>query len=222
MPQDGLAGALPSPAPSRVDALARVRAAFTAPEPAAPGESPGVSAVLLALFDLPEGPALLYTKRSENLAKHPGQVSFPGGRVDPGDATPLAAALREADEEVGIRPEDVEVVGHVADMTTYYGAFVRAYAGLVRAPPPALPRSTEEVDLVFVKPLSQLLDPALYEGRAFVDDDRRRRVVHYFRGEHPTIWGITGEITARFLARAYAWEPSGTPRLIREMHEFMP
>lgn len=204
------------------DALARVRAAFTAPEPAGVGEPPGVSAVLLPLYETPAGLGLLYTKRSERLAKHPGQVSFPGGRMDPGDATPLAAALREADEEVGIAPAHVEVMGHVTDMVTYYGALVRAYAGLVREAPPTAPRSHEEVEMLFLKPLTELLSPSHYEGRAFRDEEGTRRTVHYFRGAHPTIWGITGEITARFLARAYSWEPVGTPRLISEMHEFVP
>src|SRR5688500_12595460 len=107
------------------------------------GEEPGTgpvtpAAVLVAVVDRPD-PTVLLTLRPETMRKHPGQVSFPGGRIDPGDDGPIAAALREAEEEIGLPPADVEVIGIADRYRTITGFEVTPVVGII---PPGL-RSEE-------------------------------------------------------------------------------
>lgn len=195
--------------------------AFEAPEAPRSGRPADLAAVLLALYDTAEGPALLYTRRAETMRSHPGEVSFPGGRVDPTDEGPLQTALREAQEEVGLDPARVERVSHVVDHVTYRGSVVCAYVGRVRGEPPTTPASPEEVSEVFLVPVSRLLDPGVYEARRIdgMDPDRR---VHYWHVKPRTVWGITGQLTAHFLERSCGWVPPGEPRTIASLDEFVP
>lgn len=207
------------------DPFAPIRRAFlaTLPEPDRVGAPPGVSAVLLALFDAPEGPSLLFTRRSSTLRSHPGEISFPGGRVDPEDATPLAAALREAHEEVGLEAEDVDVLGHLTDYLTYREVLVCAYVAAARrgVPPPTEPASFDEVDEVFTLPVPALLDPRAHESRR-MDGMPADMRVHYFHVGGRTVWGITGELTARFLARVHGWAPPAPARVVGSPAAFRP
>lgn len=208
------------------DPWREIRRAFEAqlPEPEERSAPRGVSAVLLLLAPSVEGPALVYTRRTQSLRSHPGQVSFPGGRVDPTDVTPLDAALREAEEEVGLSPRDVDVLGHLTDFMTYREQLVCAYAGVLRAgaPAPTLPRSVEEVDEVFHVPVSHLLDASRYEGRTMDGLPGPARRVHYWRVANHVVWGITGELTARYLARAHAWSPPAPARRVASPDELLP
>lgn len=203
--------------------LARLRAAFAhgQVEPRREHAPPGVSAVLVTLFDGAAGPELLYTRRSDALRRHPGEVSFPGGRIDPDDASPLAAALREAEEEVGLGAGRVECWGHLTDFVTHHGTLICAYVARGHGAPPQAPASPEEVADVFTLPLRTLLDPTVYEGRR-VDGMPTGRAVHYWHVKPHVVWGITGELTARFLARACAWSPPRPPRTIEDLSEFRP
>lgn len=202
-----------------------VRRAFAdkrAPEPDRGAAPLGISAVMLAVYDLPEvGPSLLYTQRATTLRRHPGEVSFPGGRVDPEDLDPLAAALREAHEEVGVAPQDVDVLGHLTDYLTFHDVLVCAYVGAPKGPPPALPASFDEVAGVFTVPVRDLLSPERYEARRMPVMPRERQV-HYWHVEPQTIWGVTGELTARFLQHVYGWRPPRPARLIHEPADFRP
>lgn len=213
--------------------------AFQAPgtEPSREGAPPGLSAVLLPLYDGDEGPSLLYTRRAAGLRNHAGEMSFPGGRVDPVDLHPLAAALRETHEEVGVPPEDVQVLGHLTDYLTYRDVLVCAYVGAVVGPaephapeaaprrgrrePPREPRSRDEVEEVVVVPVRDLLDPARYEARRIAGMPERS-VVHYWHLPACTVWGITGELTARFLQRVWGWKPPSAAREIDSIEEFRP
>lgn len=203
--------------------LAEVQRAFLGPvdEPARGVLAEGTSAVLLPVHVLADGTvALVYTKRAETMRRHAGELSFPGGRVDPGDAHPLAAALREAEEEIGLAPVDVDVLGHLTDMTTHYGMVVAAYVGVLKGAPPHEPRSKEEVAEVLTVPVAHLLDASRYESRAHVEMQDRR--VHYWNLPRGIMWGITGELTARFLHKVWAWEPTGAPRIIDDISQFRP
>jgi 8-oxo-dGTP pyrophosphatase MutT (NUDIX family) len=201
--------------------LARIRAALAVPEPHRSALPEDAAAVLLPLLPREGGLAVLFTRRTDHLPSHPGQVSFPGGRIGPEDKTPADAALRETEEEVGIPQQHVEVLGHLADYTTYYGRLVCSYVGLVdaRAPEPYL-ASPDEVAALLVVPIAQLLDPSAYEGRFAPGDPRREGVVRYWHLPQGTIWGITGELLARFLQRAYGWQPPAPPIAVRSVAEF--
>lgn len=184
-----------------------------------PGE--GSSAVLVAVSrGERDEPMLLYTRRASTMRRHAGEVSFPGGRIDPSDEHPLAAALREAEEEVGLRVDDVSVLGHLTDMTTHYGVLVSAYLALVKGDPPTQARSADEVEEVLHVPASQLLDEKRYSSRAHVQ--MPDRPVHYWDLPGGVMWGITGELTARLLRRVWSWDPPFAPRLIDDVSEFRP
>lgn len=207
----------------RSPSLEDVRRAFVprSLEPARDELPEGASAVLVPVHVGADGSlALVYTKRAETLRRHAGELSFPGGRVDADDAHPLAAALREAEEEIGLASADVEVLGHLTDFTTHYGVLVAAYVGVLWGSPPHEPRSKEEVAEVLSVPVAMLLEEERYESRAHVEMPDRR--VHYWQLPRVVLWGITGELTARFLRRVLAWEPPGEPRIIDDVSAFRP
>ena len=153
---------------------------------------PPIPAAVLAPVVLGPRPSILLTKRTAHLKKHAGQVSFPGGRIDPEDAHPEAAALREAEEEIALKPSDVQVLGRMADYVTGTGYRITPVLGLL---PPGLSYrpSPDEVEAVFELPIHVLLDP-----------NAPRREPHPVRGQmrqywvwpHPEffIWGATAAI----------------------------
>lgn len=182
---------------------------------------PGSSAVLAAVYRDPEGGAiLLFTRRGSKMRRHAGELSFPGGRIDAADAHPLAAALREAEEEVGLSPRDVRVLGHLTDFTTHYGTLISAYVGMVEGAPPLEARSKDEVEEVIPVPVQWLFDASRYEARAHVE--MPSKPVHYWHLPGVTLWGITGELTARLLRRAWGWEPPSEPRIVDDISGFRP
>jgi 8-oxo-dGTP pyrophosphatase MutT (NUDIX family) len=120
--------------------------------------TPTAAAVLVPLVNRPQGLQVLLTQRSAELPDHPGQISFPGGRVEPDDASLAAAALREATEEVGLPAPQVTVLGHLSAYETVTGFRVTPVVGWVE-PPLALKPDPVEVAAVFEVPLAFLLDP---------------------------------------------------------------
>lgn len=148
-----------------------------------------VSAAVLVPIVLHPAPSVLLTLRTAHLARHGGQVSFPGGRIEPSDPSPEAAALREAAEEVGLDPASVQVVGRLPTHVTGTGFRVTPVVGLL-APPVAPRPDPQEVAEVFELPLAALLGPpgpreeeAVFRGRL-----RRYWVVPH---ERHLIWGAT-------------------------------
>ena len=117
------------------------------------------AAVLIGLVERPGGPAILLTQRTEHLRDHAGQISFPGGRIEPGDASPAAAALREAGEEIGLAAAKVEVLGELAPYDTVTGFRIHPVVGWIE-PPLALQLDRFEVADAFEVPLQFIVDPA--------------------------------------------------------------
>jgi len=150
------------------------------------------AAVLIALVMHDGGPTVLLTRRTEHLHDHAGQISFPGGGIEHHDETAVAAALRETEEEVGLRAESVEVLGSLPRYSTATGYVVTPVVGLV-TPGFALEIDTFEVEEVFEPPLAFLMNPAHHERR-LVDFDGMRRTFYampYEAGRRYFIWGAT-------------------------------
>ncbi|MEM6758858.1 MAG: CoA pyrophosphatase [Pseudomonadota bacterium] len=150
------------------------------------------AAVLVAVRDAPDCPALILTKRSSALKHHPGQIAFPGGKQDPQDPTIEDAALREAEEEIGLPRSQVEILGRFAAHETVTGFQVTPILARVVGDFDPRPEAGE-VDEVFHVPLAHVLDP-----ERFVVHSRRWRGVrrHYYAVPYGPyyIWGATARI----------------------------
>lgn len=147
------------------------------------------AAVLVPLVEHADGMTVLLTQRTDHLHDHAGQVSFPGGKVDAEDTDEIAAALRETQEEVGIAPERIEVVGRLDEYITGTGFTVTPVVGLL-APGFTLEPDPFEVADVFEVPLAFFLDPANHrrESRVWKGRERHFYVMPY---EERYIWGAT-------------------------------
>jgi 8-oxo-dGTP pyrophosphatase MutT (NUDIX family) len=150
------------------------------------------SAVLIAITDRPQ-PGLIFTQRSANLRAHPGQVAFPGGRVDPEDTDAVAAALREAEEEIGLPRAVVDVIGTTDPFHTYSGY---AIVPVVAVIPPDLPFVPEpdEVDAIFEVPLDYALDPDRRTMQFLMNPQGKRRDYHEILWKDRRIWGVTASM----------------------------
>jgi 8-oxo-dGTP pyrophosphatase MutT (NUDIX family) len=155
-------------------------------------ETPPVPAAVLVPIIMHTEPSLLLTKRTSHLKNHAGQVSFPGGRIDPEDTSPEAAALREAAEEIALDPSRVEIVGRMDEYVTGTGFIITPVIGLL---PPGLHLrpSPDEVEAVFEFPFSALLDPATPRRQK---QHVRGQWREYWVWPHPEyfIWGATAAI----------------------------
>lgn len=147
------------------------------------------AAVLVPIVARPEALTLLLTRRAAHLKFHPGQVSFPGGRADEADSGPEATALRETEEEIGLPPERVEVLGRLPEYRTGTGYRITPVVGLL-TPPLALRPDSREVDEVFELPLAVVLDPGNHrrDSREWQGRSRQFFVIPHDRHY---IWGAT-------------------------------
>jgi 8-oxo-dGTP pyrophosphatase MutT (NUDIX family) len=160
---------------------------------------PGMpAAVLIAVTDRAE-PGLILTQRPESMRRHPGQVAFPGGRIDPEDVDPIAAALREAHEEVALPPPSAEIVGTLATYHTVTGFGIVPVLAVI---PPDLPlvAHDHEVAAVFEVPLGFVLDPANAAEQRVMFEGRERRYQEIL-WEDRRIWGATAAMIANLAAR---------------------
>jgi 8-oxo-dGTP pyrophosphatase MutT (NUDIX family) len=183
------------------------------------------AAVLLALLDRPEGPTILFTRRSAALPHHKGEISLPGGGLGPGE-TPEAGALREAEEEVGLRPERVELLGRLDDLVSIARFVVTPVVGAVASPPAVFTPDVGEVEEPFELPLARLLDPAirqtaLWDPARFppdiaalvreirepfeeVDPETGRwRVWSFHADPSRVVWGLTARMLSELFARSF-------------------
>jgi 8-oxo-dGTP pyrophosphatase MutT (NUDIX family) len=158
------------------------------------------AAVLIAVVDRPE-PTVLLTQRSAHLNDHAGQISFPGGKIDPTDASPLDAALREANEEVGLEREFIDPVGYLDLYGTAFGFRILPTVARVR-PGFTLRVSAAEVDDVFEVPLAFLMNPANHQihAKEFRGIERSYYAMPY---EERYIWGATAGILRVLYERIY-------------------
>jgi len=157
------------------------------------------SAVLVPLFEQEGDLHVLYTKRSEALPHHQGQVAFPGGRhVADTDPNLLATALRETEEEIGVDPRHVDVLGPLAPIHTFSSNFViNPFVGVIPHPYTFRP-DPHEVSAIFSVPLEVLIDPATAAEEQWVLEGHQIPVETYRHGGQ-VIWGATQRITATLL-----------------------
>jgi len=169
------------------------------------GDLPGLrepsahAGVLLALEPSADGFDLYFTQRTLKLKNHAGQISFPGGRVDAADLDPIAAALREGFEEIGLAPANLEVLGVLDSYDTITGFRVTPVVAIVKSPFIAV-AAPDEVEEVFAVPLRFFLDPLRLEERHAPYLGVQRRYYGYQFGQH-WIWGATAGMLRAFCQR---------------------
>jgi 8-oxo-dGTP pyrophosphatase MutT (NUDIX family) len=160
---------------------------------------PVPSAVIAALYDLDGEAHVVLTRRSRRMRAHAGEVSFPGGRAEEGDADLVATALREAEEEVGLDPAAVEVIGeldHLATVTS--GSFIVPWVGVIPARPDLRPH-TGEVDAVLHVPLSELMAPGVFREERWRFGEGIDRPIVFFDLVGDTVWGATAAMLRQLL-----------------------
>ena len=154
------------------------------------------AAVLIPLVWQDDEWHLLYTRRTDTIASHKGQVSFPGGACDDGETTPEQTALREADEEIGLNPNNVTLLGRLADMVTVSYFQVTPVVGVVKWPT-VFKVGEAEVARVFTIPLGWLANPS--NRWQFERSDSRRGLIAYHPYDGELLWGATARMTVDFL-----------------------
>jgi 8-oxo-dGTP pyrophosphatase MutT (NUDIX family) len=147
------------------------------------------AAVLVPLVTYPDTTTVLLTRRTDHLANHPGQVSFPGGHIEPDDTSPEETAIRETEEETGIARSHVEVIGRLDDYETRTGFRVTPVVALI-SPPFTVRPDAHEVAEVFEVPLAFLLDPANHQRHAREFEGTQRQFFAMPYKQH-FIWGAT-------------------------------
>jgi 8-oxo-dGTP pyrophosphatase MutT (NUDIX family) len=168
-------------------------------QPAFDGARP--AAVLVTLAHGVAGPEVLLTRRSMALRHHRGEISFPGGRMDPGE-TPTETALREANEEVGLDPDRVTVLGELSHINTVVSmSYIIPKVAVTERPWPLEPASGE-VDRVMWVPVHELVAPGVYHGERW-GRPPTDRLLHFFELADETVWGATAHMLVDLLVRSY-------------------
>jgi 8-oxo-dGTP pyrophosphatase MutT (NUDIX family) len=185
-----LVGALANPAEAEAPAALASLAAHS--EPRAAG-------VLVPLYARDDRPHLLFTRRATTLAAHSGEISFPGGSRDPADTSLVATALREAEEEVGIPPGRVQVLGRLEPVfTTVSNYLMTPVVGWLGEVPVPLAPNPDEVTEIIEAPVGALADPAIFHAERWLRQGQPHIVYFYDLGQH-RIWGATARVLHHLL-----------------------
>jgi 8-oxo-dGTP pyrophosphatase MutT (NUDIX family) len=155
------------------------------------------AAVIVPLFNKDGSCHLLFTRRTQEVKHHKGQISFPGGASDEEDGDLRKTALRETFEEIGLKEKDVQIIGILDDIVTTTNFIVTPFVGYFSYPHP-FRLSQREIDELIEVPLSVLLDPGCFSEREIADGSQRRLVYNYQCGPH-SIWGATALILKQLL-----------------------
>jgi len=150
------------------------------------------AAVLIPILEKPSGLQLLLTRRADHLRSHAGQISFPGGSLEGPEETCVEAALREAQEEINLSIEQVDVIGQLGDYYTISGFRVTPVIGLIRSPVSLAPDPSEVAEIIHV-PLNYLMDPKVFQLKEHQYAEFRRRYYSTYY-QHHHIWGVTAGI----------------------------
>jgi 8-oxo-dGTP pyrophosphatase MutT (NUDIX family) len=184
--------------------LARHQSYHEEPFPQFAGRSPRKAAVLVPLTKLNEEWQVLFTRRTDIVEHHKGQVSFPGGATDPEDTSPEVTALREANEEIGLISKDVHVLGRLGEMLTVTNFMITPIVAVFPWPY-AFKVHTIEVDRVFTLSLKWLADRANWQE--FIRKETNRSVITYYPFDGELLWGVTARITVEFLRAVALIDP---------------
>jgi 8-oxo-dGTP pyrophosphatase MutT (NUDIX family) len=159
-------------------------------------------AAVLALFlPGPKGDELLFTRRTDTVLDHKGQVSFPGGAVEPDDTSLEDTALREAGEEIGLDPQRVTLLGRSGDMFTITGWWITPIVGWYPKTDGFILNPTE-VSRIFTIPVGWLSEPSNWQKRMYIKDDRiRENVIFYNPYDEEILWGVTAHLVHELLRK---------------------
>ena len=159
------------------------------------------AAVLVPIVDRKESLAVILTRRTDNLATHPGQISFPGGHVEDGDSGPEQTALREANEEIGLDSKHVRILGRLDNYKTRTGFNITPVVSFLSLPP-EIKKDSSEVEEIFEVPLSFLLDPANHHRHKHLWKDR---ALYFYAIPYLSyyIWGATAGILVNLFDRLH-------------------
>jgi 8-oxo-dGTP pyrophosphatase MutT (NUDIX family) len=185
--------------------MERVRAALRLEDPTAAetvarleADPKGESGVLVPLFEEAGETRVILTRRAAHLRSHTGQVAFPGGRLEPGEDA-VAGALREAHEEIGLDPAEVEVLGELGSlMTVSSGSRITPFVGGL-AGRPRLSPNPAEVARIFDVSLAELVTDEVYREERWDLPGQDDRPMHFFELEGETVWGATARILSELL-----------------------
>ena len=166
-----------------------------------PGKPHRPAAVLVPVIVRDAELSVLFTVRASHLRDHSGQIAFPGGKIEPSDRSPADAALREAREEIGLRPDDIRILGYLDPYLSATGFLVVPVVGLCTGDIPLALDPAEVVD-VFEVPLARLMDPVRRRLGVGIWQDRPRRYYAIPFGDR-MIWGVTAGIVNNLHERLF-------------------